>query len=760
MFDSSQHCMGCMEPLNGATQCPACGYAVGTAPESPLYLLPGTVLKQQYVVGRVLGHGGFGITYIGYDMLLDAKVAIKEYFPQGVAIRTGSDPTVIPYSGNAKVHYDWGLDRFLDEARIVRKFKDHPNIVSVENFFPENGTAYMVLEFLDGITFLKFIERRGGRVDWATTLRIMTPVMDALREVHAHSFLHRDISPDNIYLLRNGMVKVIDFGAARQALGQASQNMSMIFKGGYTPPEQYQERGKQGPWTDVYATASTFYRALTGKMPPAAPDRQAGVELDPPSQRGADIPPKSERILLVALDLDAEKRFQNMGAFQAALTGAVNPPPGGAPTPVPAQGPRAQGPHTPGPPAQPHYVPQPQPVPKGKQPWPKWMIPLAGAVGLLLLVAIVVASRKGGSGDGSGNVTPGQPVRIVRFDASRNPVFKGANVELTWSVDNAEQVSINGTKVKSQGSTNVRIDVAQQFAMKASGADGSADERTLVINLADDPIPSPGPVPSPAPTPGPSPGPAPGPTPGPAPRPTPVPGPGPTPGPGPSPGPVPGPGPTPTPTPTPAPTRIEVSYFLFEPPTVRAGQQATLKWAVTGASQVVIEGLGQVEPQGERTIRPARSTYAKLSATGPAGSTSATATLSVEQVAPVPTPTPTPAPGPTPGPSGETGVENWTVIHDHTSKFMVNQAWSACEGTLTLSRDGVSFLSRSDRSDNFRVPFTALREVRTNRLPIQGRRAFHIELSNGRNYNFVPTDASNNGIVDLINEAKARGARR
>ncbi|MEP7364053.1 MAG: serine/threonine-protein kinase [Acidobacteriota bacterium] len=755
MFDSSQHCMGCMEPLNGATQCPGCGYVVGTAPESPLYLLPGTVLKQQYVVGNVLGHGGFGITYIGFDMLLDAKVAIKEYFPQGVAIRSGSDPTVIPYSGNAKVHYDWGLDRFLDEARIVRKFKDHPNIVSVENFFPENGTAYMVLEFLDGITFLKFIERRGGRVDWATTLRIMSPVMDALREVHAHSFLHRDISPDNIYLLRNGMVKVIDFGAARQALGQASQNMSMIFKGGYTPPEQYQERGKQGPWTDVYATASTFYRALTGKMPPAAPDRQAGVELDPPSQRGADIPPKSERILLVALDLDAEKRFQNMGAFQAALTGAVKPPPGPPPTPAPGPVPSpAPGPG-PGPrpnPPTPPPAPVPRPIPSGKQPWPKWMIPLAGAVFLLLLVAVFVASRK--IKEGGGDVTPGQPVHIAKFEASRNPVFKGANVELSWAVSNAGEVSINGTKVKPEGTTNVRIDVAQQFAMKASGTDGSADERTLVINIAEDPIPGPMPTPPPGPSPGPSPGPPPGPTP--RPGPTPVPGPGPSPGPGP--GPPPTPTPSPTPTPAPTPSRIEVSYFLFEPPSVRVGQQATLKWAVTGATQVTIEGLGQVEPQGERTIRPARSTYAKLSASGPAGSTSATATLSVEQQAPpAPTPSPGPGPAPTPAPSA---AESWTVIHDHTSKFMVNQAWSACEGTLTLSADGISFLSRSDRSDNFRLALTAIKEVRTNRMPIQGRRAFHIELNNGRNYNFIPTDASNNAIVDLINEAKAKGARR
>jgi hypothetical protein len=201
-----------------------------------------------------------------------------------------------------------------------------------------------------------------------------------------------------------------------------------------------------------------------------------------------------------------------------------------------------------------------------------------------------------------------------------------------------------------------------------------------------------------------------------------------------------------------------VSYFLFEPPSVRVGQQATLKWSVTGATQVVIEGLGQVEAQGERTIRPARSTYAKLNASGPAGSTSATATLSVEQ-AQAPPPTPPPSPGPTPGPTGG-AAENWIVIHDHTSKFMVNQAWSACEGTLTLSAEGISFLSRSDRSDNFRLPLTAIKEVRTNRLPIQGRRAFHIELNNGRNFNFIPTDASTNTIVDLINEAKVKGMRR
>lgn len=748
MFDPNQHCMGCMEPLNGATQCEQCGYTVGAVPESPLYLMPGTILKQQYVVGRVLGHGGFGITYIGFDMLLDAKVAIKEYFPQGVAIRTGSDPTVIPYSGNAKTHYDWGLERFLDEARIVRKFKDHPNVVSVENFFPENGTAYMVLEYLDGITFLKFIERRGGKVDWATTFRIMTPVMDALREVHSHSFLHRDISPDNIYLLRNGMVKVIDFGAARQALGQASQNMSMIFKGGYTPPEQYQERGRQGPWTDVYATASTFYRALTGKMPPAAPDRQAGVELDPPSRRGADIPPREENILLMALQLDADKRFQNMGAFQAALAGAGRPAaPGPTPTPVPGPAPSPQPHPAPRPSPQP-APPPPAPVPTGKQAWPVWMIPLAAAVVLLLVVAGVVAYRRSLKGGGEGGAGP---VQIARFDAAPNPVARGQSTTLSWSVANGSQITINGTTVKPEGSTSVKINGSQQFTLKAAGSDGSTAEHTLVVDLDD----APSPQPAPEPEPGPSPGPGPRPGPGPAPRPAPQPSPSPAPVPSPSPDPTPVPAPSPAPAPT--PQRIEVSYFLFEPPTIRAGQQSTLKWAVTGASQVAIEGLGNVEAQGERTIRPARSTYAKLMASGPAGSTSATATLSVEQAQ---APPPQPSPSPAPAPSGDRAMEAWNVIHDHTNKFMMNQAWSACEGTLTLMAEGISFLSRSTRADNFQAPWSSVTEVKTNRLPIQGRRAFHIELANGRNYNFIPTDASPNGIVDTILAQKAKGGRR
>ena len=167
-------------------------------------------------------------------------------------------------------------------------------------------------------------------MDWAIAMRVLTPVMDALREVHRAGLLHRDISPDNIYLTRSGQVKVIDFGAARYSLGQHSKNLSVILKPGFAPPEQYQTRGNQGPWTDVYATACTFYRAITGEVPPPAPDRMAKVELVPPSQLGANVDAAGEQALLRALALDPADRFAGMEEFHKALLGevvAVTPPP-------------------------------------------------------------------------------------------------------------------------------------------------------------------------------------------------------------------------------------------------------------------------------------------------------------------------------------------------------------------------------------------------------------------------------------------------
>ena len=279
------------------------------------------MLRDQYMIGRALGHGGFGITYLAWDVGLETRLAIKEYMPNGVAGRSVGDTRVLAYSDQTKVEFEYGLERFLEEARVLKKFRDHPNIVSIDTIFRDNGTAYLVMEYLDGMTFEEFLKRRGGKVTVETALRVILPVMDALSAVHGEGILHRDISPDNIHLARNGKVKLIDFGAARNALGQKSRNLSIILKEGYAPEEQYRASGIQGPWTDVYATAATLYHAITGQVPRPSLDRQAEDQLKWPSQMDVVIDPDAEASLMRALAVKASDRFQSMEDFKEALGG-------------------------------------------------------------------------------------------------------------------------------------------------------------------------------------------------------------------------------------------------------------------------------------------------------------------------------------------------------------------------------------------------------------------------------------------------------
>jgi serine/threonine protein kinase len=223
--------------------------------------------------------------------------------------------------------YEWGLDRFLDEARTLKKFSTHPNIVSVDTIFRDNGTAYMVMEYLEGMTLEEFLQRRGGKVTFETGLRVMQPVMDALAAVHAEGILHRDISPDNIHLSKTGKVKLMDFGAARNALSQKSRNLSVILKEGYAPEEQYRSSGIQGPWTDVYATAATLYHCTTGRIPQPSLDRSADDRLESPSQLGNPIPPAAEAALMKGMAVRASDRYQSMEDFRGAITGEAPPRP-------------------------------------------------------------------------------------------------------------------------------------------------------------------------------------------------------------------------------------------------------------------------------------------------------------------------------------------------------------------------------------------------------------------------------------------------
>jgi len=312
--------MGCMESKGDIVNCPRCGWPEGAPAQSPIHLEPGTrVGNGRYVLGRVLGHGGFGITYLAFDFELGRKRAVKEYLPRDFATRGSQQKQVTVYSADDFQH---GLNKFLDEANVLVRFADHPGIVSVLDFFAENDTAYLVMDYLEGLTFKQYLDQQGGSLSAETALAIMMPVMDALEEVHSTGLLHRDISPDNIYITYGKQVKVLDFGAARHAMREHSKSLSVILKPGYAPEEQYRTRGKQGPWTDVYAVAATLYRAIVGQVPTEALERLEADSLAPPSAFGIVIRPEMEAAIMKALHVRAGDRFQTMRQFQRAIAGS------------------------------------------------------------------------------------------------------------------------------------------------------------------------------------------------------------------------------------------------------------------------------------------------------------------------------------------------------------------------------------------------------------------------------------------------------
>jgi serine/threonine protein kinase len=315
-------CMGCMRNKGEADPCPDCGWVEGSLPDSPAQLAPRTILAQKYLLGRVLGQGGFGITYLAWDMLLSRKLAIKEYFPREICSRARDLITVQALTQRSRDDFQYGLTKFVEEGQNLARFRDYPGIVSLLEFFEANGTAYIIMAYMEGMTFKQYLETQGGKINFEAALDILTPVMDALREVHRVGMLHRDISPDNIYINQDRQVKILDFGATRYALREQSHGLTVLFKPGYAPFEQYSSGGKQGAWTDVYAVGATFYRALTGKPPSEAPDRMAHDDLVLPSAMGIRVPVKSEPALLKALAVHWENRFQNIQDFQDAITPA------------------------------------------------------------------------------------------------------------------------------------------------------------------------------------------------------------------------------------------------------------------------------------------------------------------------------------------------------------------------------------------------------------------------------------------------------
>ena len=287
----------------------------------PLALKAGTVLAGQFVIERVLGQGGFGITYAAADHKTGQRVAVKEFFPDSMATRADKT-TVVPFTGERGESFVYGKDCFLKEAETLAQFIGNENIVRIHSYFEENGTAYFVMDYVEGSSFDVYIRKQGGKISYEDAKRILVPVMDALGAVHARGIIHRDVTPDNIYITTKGVVKLLDFGAARYSLGDKSRSLDVVLKHGFAPKEQYTRRGKQGPYTDVYALGATFYYALTGRRPPDSVERMEVDELVPPSAMGAKIPEAAEQAILQALNVAAQERFQSMAAFKQALLSA------------------------------------------------------------------------------------------------------------------------------------------------------------------------------------------------------------------------------------------------------------------------------------------------------------------------------------------------------------------------------------------------------------------------------------------------------
>ena len=366
----------------GETFCSECGRPYGSVETEPFALKPGTILDGKYLVGEMLGQGGFGITYIGFDLLLEQKVAIKEYYPMSTGMVSRENSTTVVWSSAVmqKSGMEKGFDSFLKEARKMAKLGGIPGVVGVKSVFIQNETAYIVMDFIEGETLLKKLQREGP-MDYGTCISLMTPIMQALAEVHKHGIIHRDISPDNIMVQSDGKLILLDLGAAKdldiQGKDGNMQSSQMVAKQGFSPVEQYGRDGKIGSWTDVYAMAATIYYCCTGVLPPSATDRTIGDTLTCRPR----LTKEEFDVLAFCMNVLPQNRPQNMDALLQIVTH-----PAGKTPPV-------------------RDVPKTEPVrpetrnlqplkPDPGRPLPKWLIP--GIAAAVAVIALIISVGSGG----------------------------------------------------------------------------------------------------------------------------------------------------------------------------------------------------------------------------------------------------------------------------------------------------------------------------------------------------------------------------
>lgn len=311
-------CLNCFNIKNNYEVCPYCGYAEGAPPKELFQLKPGTILQNRYIIGEAIGYGGFGITYKAYDTTLSIIVAIKELYPAKLVNRAVGEKKVGIFSGSKTDEYQNLLKRFIEEARNMALFSKEKDIVNVFSYFEENGTAYIIMEYIDSPLLKQYLQKQ-RLLPEKQACDYICAVLEALEKIHEKGIIHRDISPDNIFLVSNSKIKLFDFGAAKLQSTDDSMNLPVVVKAGYTPPEQYRSKYEPDVRSDIYAVGAVLYQMLTGERPVESLDRAKSDMLVMPSRKGIHVHRHVEKALRKSLALNPEERFSSAGAFREAL---------------------------------------------------------------------------------------------------------------------------------------------------------------------------------------------------------------------------------------------------------------------------------------------------------------------------------------------------------------------------------------------------------------------------------------------------------
>lgn len=315
---ASELCMNCFSVKGQYEVCPFCGYVEGTPPEQPHYLTPGTILANHFIVGTAIGFGGFGITYKCLDTTLGVIVAVKEFYPAGLVNRAPGECEVGLLSGDRQQQYRVQLKRFLMEAQSIAQFGKAKDIVNVYDFFEANNTAYIIMEYVDGVLLKDYLDRQ-GKMEPDVALSVITPIIAAVKKIHTKGIIHRDISPDNIFISGEDSIKVFDFGAAQLNDSSEGKAGEKVIKVGYSAPEQYRDKSRQDFYTDIYSVGAILYQMMTGVKPMESTEREFRDELKSPAELGVRLEPNIDRAIMEAMAVKPELRFQSIQHFEDAL---------------------------------------------------------------------------------------------------------------------------------------------------------------------------------------------------------------------------------------------------------------------------------------------------------------------------------------------------------------------------------------------------------------------------------------------------------